>query len=210
MRCFARRRGRLNTSHPSVVGKRPRPAPHSSLGNAGARFGWIPLAVQRYRVFMGTNTLTTTTLRYFAIPEDVAREARETLRDRFGHRLRVETAQAPCRVCLRIPTAPEEMILLSYQPLPDTGPYAEIGPIFVHADPCRPYADVCAFPPDFAPRPLILRAYGHDGRIARAVVAPPGEAPEHAAALLSDNAIAEVHARHVSYTCFDFKIVRAS
>jgi len=46
---------------------------------------------------------------------------------------------------------------LSYQPLPDTNPYAEIGPIFIHA-----------------------RAE-----------------------------IAEVHVRHRSYTCYDFKVVRA-
>jgi hypothetical protein len=148
-------------------------------------------------------------LRYVPIPETVAQEARATLRDRFGHALRVESAQAPCRVCLRIPREPEELILLSHRPLTDTGPYAEVGPIFVHAQPCAPYDTQSEFPADFAERRLILRAYDRDGRIADAVVAPPGTAPERAEELLARENVSEVHVRHESYTCFDFKIVRA-
>jgi len=149
-------------------------------------------------------------LRYLAIPPAVADEARETLRDRFGHRLEVVREKAPCRVCLRIPAAPEELILLSYQPLADIGPYAEIGPIFVHADRCAPYARIEQFPADFAGRRLVLRAYNRDGRIVDALVAQPGEAPLRAAELLGRDAVAEVHVRHESYTCFDFKIVTAA
>jgi hypothetical protein len=100
------------------------------------------------------------------------------------------------------------MILMSYQPLPDTGPYAEIGPIFVHAQDCRPYSDVETFPSDFAARPLVLRAYGYDGRITDARVAEPGQARSVAAEFLGRAEVAEIHVRHVSYTCFDFKIVR--
>jgi hypothetical protein len=157
---------------------------------------------------MTTNTLVEK-LRYVAIPEEIADEARETLRDRFGHDLQVVPERAPCRVCLRISEEPEDLILLSYQPMPDTGPYAEIGPIFVHAKRCAPYTEANVFPSDFVERRLVLRAYGHDGRIVDAVVAEPGAAPERAAALLDDPAVMEVHARHESYTCFDFKIARA-
>lgn len=160
-----------------------------------------------YHGTMTTNTLIET-LRYIAIPEEIANEARETLRDGFGHELHVVQEHGPCRVCLRVSQQPEDFILMSYQPLPDTGPYAEIGPIFVHAERCRPYSDVNVFPSDFAGRRLVLRAYGHDGRIVDAVVAEPGAAPERAAAFLEDPAVMEVHVRHESYTCFDFKIVQ--
>jgi hypothetical protein len=151
----------------------------------------------------------TSTLRYLPIPETIALEARRTRKDRFGHDLRVTTNEAPCRICLRISRGPERLILLSYQPLPDSGPYAEIGPIFVHAHRCEPYDDFESFPQDFAGRRLVLRAYDHDGQIVDALVAEAGTAPQRAAALLSDRDVAEVHVRHESYTCYDFKIVRS-
>jgi hypothetical protein len=149
-------------------------------------------------------------MHYLPIPEPIAIEARTMMRDRFGHELHITKEKAPCRLCLRIPSVPQELILLSYQPLADRGPYAEVGPIFIHAAGCRPYPDVETFPVDFAARRLILRAYGSAGQIVDAVVARPGNAPERAAEFLSENRIAEVHVRHESYTCFDFKIVRAS
>jgi hypothetical protein len=147
-------------------------------------------------------------MKHLPISTEIADEARATLVDRFGHQLEATREIAPCRVCLRIPTEREEMILMSYQPLADTGPYAEVGPIFVHVHRCRPYSDVATFPPDFAARPLVLRAYGYDGRITGARVAEPGRAAADANDLLSRAEIAEIHVRHVSYTCFDFKIVR--
>jgi Protein of unknown function (DUF1203) len=150
------------------------------------------------------------TLQYLPIAHAIAQEARATRVDRFGHALHVTKEQAPCRLCLRIPKQPEDLILLSYQPLPDTNPYAEIGPIFIHAQACEPYAQQERFPEDFASRSLVLRAYGPGGEIVDAVVAQPGQAPERAAAFLSDPRVAQVHVRHDSYTCFDFKIVRGS
>ncbi|HEY2474423.1 MAG TPA: DUF1203 domain-containing protein [Candidatus Cybelea sp.] len=154
-------------------------------------------------------TTTIATLKYLPIPEDVANDARATMRDGFGHELTVVRDKAPCRVCLRISKEPEDLILLSYQPLADKGPYAEIGPIFIHADRCEVYADATEFPSDFAARRLVLRAYGYDGHIVDATVAEAGTAPARAAAFLDDNQIEEVHVRHESYTCFQFKIVRA-
>jgi Protein of unknown function (DUF1203) len=149
------------------------------------------------------------TLHFLPIPTEIAREARTQRLDRFGHTLTVTTTEAPCRLCLRISQAPEDLILLSYQPREDTGPYAEIGPIFIHADSCEPYAHVEQFPEDFKDRPLVLRAYGYDGGIVDAAVVEPGRAPQRAEHVLSDPAVEEVHVRHVSYTCYDFKIVRA-
>jgi Protein of unknown function (DUF1203) len=148
-------------------------------------------------------------LHFLPIPLEIAQEARRMRRDRFGHRLAVTRTIAPCRLCLRISNEPEDLILLSYQPLPDTGPYAEVGPIFVHALDCAPYAEVKKFPDDFVIRPLIVRAYGREGQIAGAAVTQPGAAQARAAAYLADDSIAEVHVRHISYTCYDFKIVRA-
>lgn len=155
-----------------------------------------------------TTDTETLVLQYVPIPPEVAERARRTLTDDFGHRLDVRMENGPCRSCLRISREPEEHILLSYQPLPDRNPYAEIGPIFIHARECEPYSTPEEFPADFASRSLVVRAYDNDGRIADAVVTQPGEAPETARRFLSDPNIAEVHVRHTSYTCYDFKIVR--
>lgn len=157
------------------------------------------------------NTTTSPiTLKYLPIPREIAEEARRTHIDRFGHQIQVMNSMEPCRICLRISKEPEDFLLLSYQPLRDTGPYAEIGPILIHAAHCEPYAQTQVFPADFASRQLVLRAYDYDGAIVDALVAEPGEAPERAAEFLSDTRVAEVHVRHTSYTCYDFKIVRGS
>ncbi len=147
-------------------------------------------------------------LQFVPIPEGIADRARRTMKDDFGHTLHVRSEQAPCRSCLTIPSSPESLILLSYQPLPDRNPYAEIGPIFVHARDCKPYELLDSFPEDFAGRELILRAYNYDGEISDAMIGAPGKIPALAARLLSDPNVHEVHVRHLSYTCYDFKIVR--
>jgi hypothetical protein len=163
---------------------------------------------RRYANDMTTATAATLALAYLPIPDDVAAMARQSLRDGFGHQLHIERNQAPCRSCLRISKAPEDLILLSYQPLADVNPYAEVGPIFIHAQPCAPY-DSPDFPADFLERELVVRAYNLEGRIADAVVAAPGKAERAAADFLRGDAIVEVHVRHRSYTCYDFRIVRA-
>lgn len=147
-------------------------------------------------------------MKYVPIPTDLAEQARKTLRDEFGHQLRVERNSGPCRICLRQSKEPEDLILLSYQPLSDTNPYAEIGPILIHPHACVPY-DMSAFPEDFLERELVVRAYNVEGRIADAVVAAPGDADRAASAFLENHDIAEVHVRSRAYTCFLFKAVRS-
>lgn len=130
---------------------------------------------------MNTNGVSSV-LHFLPIPLEIAQEARRTRRDRFGHQLAVTRTIAPCRLCLRIPNEPEDVILLSYRPLRDTGPYAEVGPIFIHAQDCRPYAELDKFPDDFLTRPLVVRGYGHHGQIVDAAVSEPGAARVRAAA----------------------------
>ena len=96
---------------------------------------------------------------------------------------------------------------MSYQPLPDKSPYAEIGPIFLHARECERY-NSDAFPADFLSRSLILRAYDYEGNIVDALVSQPGMAELDATTFLRNPTVAEIHVRDTTYTCYDFKIVR--
>ena len=74
---------------------------------------------------------------------------RATLVDEFGNHLKVQTGvTAPCRSCLRITRTDEPVIVFAHRPFTAAGPYAEIGPIFVHALACEPYLDTEQVPPD--------------------------------------------------------------
>lgn len=159
---------------------------------------------------MTTNDAGLPALHYLPISTHLAARVRQTRKDDFGHDAVVYRDAAPCRVCLRIGAVPENLLLLSYRPLDDCNPYAEVGPIFIHEDPCEPYSAFDAFPEDFVSREVVIRAYDREGRIAAAMVAQPGLGADAAAEFLRNPEIAEVHVRHVSYTCYDFKIVRAS
>ncbi|MBV9647220.1 MAG: DUF1203 domain-containing protein [Candidatus Eremiobacteraeota bacterium] len=150
-------------------------------------------------------------VRAIAVPDDFVARMRIAEFDDFGHRierLRSRERGNPCRSCLRLSEPGDELLLVSYRPLPDTSPYAEVGPIFIHRRECVPFQG--EFPDDFLVRPLVVRAYDRRGWISDAVIAQPGEATEAAARFLSREDVAEVHLRHVSYTCFDFKIVRSA
>lgn len=157
-----------------------------------------------------TTVATDITLAFTPIPTAIADEARATRKDGFGHDLVTQTGErSPCRMCLEISTPDEELLLMSYRPLDDDTPYAEIGPVFIHARACPPYEARLTFPPAFASRELVIRAYGYDGRIVDATVARAGGAPAAARAFLMRSDVREVHVRHVSYTCYDFKITRS-
>ncbi len=43
----------------------------------------------------------------------------------------------PCRHCLRNVEAGRDYLILAYRPFPALQPYAETGPIFLHAEPCE-------------------------------------------------------------------------
>ena len=139
--------------------------------------------------------------------------------DDAGHppRLLVDRAGgSPLRCCLRASRPGEQVALLSYAPLrrwaaacgADPGPYDEVGPVFVHADPCPGY-DGTGWPSELHGSPRMLRAYSHDGRIVRGVQVPPhGEFEKEAEELLTDPAVSVVHARAVEFGCFTFEVSR--
>lgn len=124
----------------------------------------------------------------------------------------------PARCCLRSTTEDERVALISYAPVrlsatftSETKPYDELGPIFVHADDCAGYAENDGFPAAWRDRPQVLRTYASDGRLLDGVLTQPDEDRMAAAAkLLSDPAVAFVHARSVGAGCFSFEIRRAT
>ena len=132
--------------------------------------------------------------------------------DDLGNELRPQRADGgePLRCCLREATAGEDLLLIGYRPSPLGGPYAEIGPVFVHADRCAGYAEPDAYPKGFRDRTLVFRSYGPDGRIVAGEVVAGANAEPAIERLLSRPDVARIDGRSVTYGCYLFRIEAAA
>jgi hypothetical protein len=86
----------------------------------------------------------------------------------------------------------EAYLVLAYCPFPEAQPYAEVGPIFLHAEPCGAYRQNGAIPAMYLNgEPRILRGYNRDNRIIYGTgkVVPPRDMARYAGALLGDPAV---------------------
>jgi hypothetical protein len=175
------------------------------------------LLVEAMLGYMALTSIQTFTVH--AIPADVVAELRA--RDDAGREpeLIVErVGGSPLRCCLRASRPGERVLLASYAPLrrwadtagADPGAYLEVGPVFIHAEPCAgPEHD--GWPDDFRGEPRVLRGYGANGRLRDGVVIQEGDVePERMVdALFADPKIAFIHARALVFGCFTFWIERA-
>lgn len=142
----------------------------------------------------------------------VAEEVRNASQDAYGNQLHAETQTAPgnpCRHCLRRAEEGDRLVLFSYSPFEARNPYKEVGPVFVHADGCPRYAAIDRLPEDFLNRPIVLRGYDTQQRIAEVAVVVDGSTQRRVEQLLADPGIAFVHARSFTHGCFLFRIDRA-
>jgi hypothetical protein len=115
----------------------------------------------------------------------------------------------PCRHCLRMIPEGAGMLVLAHRPFPAPQPYAEVGPIFLCADPCPPGAG-SQMPEMLASADYILRGYSPEHRIVYGTggVIPTAAIPDRAAALLDDPRVAYVHVRSARNNCFQVRIDR--
>ena len=112
----------------------------------------------------------------------------------------------PCRHCLQWANPGERMILFTYAAV-ENGPYKELGPIFVHAEPCAQYSAVTNYPAEFR-NGRVIRAYDERTSIIDARVVN-GEGPEAAIEeLLQNERAAFLHVRSVGYGCYTMGVER--
>lgn len=147
------------------------------------------------------------------IPTEHVHHIRAGGPDAHGHPAlrRVAQGQAnPCRHCLQLIPEGEEKLVLAYRPFHAAQPYAEVGPIFLHARECPAY-EASALPDWFAYlTPAIVRGYGHDHWIhyeTGAVVAG-SELADTCQKILSRRDTAYVHIRS-KFNCFQCRVDRA-
>ena len=115
----------------------------------------------------------------------------------------------PCRHCLQMIPQGAGMLILAHRPFPAPQPYAELGPIFLCADPCEAGGG-SALPEMLVSPDYILRGYGADDRIVygTGAVVPTDRIAARAADLLADPRVAYVHVRSARNNCYQVRIDR--
>jgi hypothetical protein len=151
-------------------------------------------------------------MRYVAIPTEVARHYQSGGADANGQvpeRVLAEGPGNPCRHCLKMVPEGAGMLILAHRPFLSPQPYAELGPIFLCADPCEQGGGE-ARPEILASPDYILRGYGADDRIVYGTggVVATAMIPERARELLTDARVAYVHVRSARNNCYQCRIER--
>jgi hypothetical protein len=159
---------------------------------------------------MTTSTLTFT---ISAIPPADLERIRARGRDDLGNPVEVtintDEGGSPLRCCLREATAGEAITLIAYRPADRGGPYAEVGPVFIHADACPGYQHETSYPEGFRHRQQLFRAYDQAGQQVHNQIVEPGDQEAAIAELLDRPDVDFVHSRNVLPGCYMFSIRRA-
>lgn len=150
--------------------------------------------------------------RFTPIPTEIARAYQAGGPDANGQRPEAHVSDGsgnPCRHCLGLIPEGKGMLILAHRPFPAPQPYAEVGPIFLCADPCAPGGgpDLPAMldSPDY-----IVRGYDAGDRIIYGTggVTATEAIPARASELLRDEKVAYVHVRSARYNCYHVRIDR--
>ncbi len=151
-------------------------------------------------------------MRYVAIPTDMARHYQSGGLDANGQvpeRVVLDQESGPCRHCLRMISKGAGMLTLSHRPFSAPQPYAELGPVFLCAEPCAQGGGE-ALPEMLGAPDHIVRGYGADDRIVYGTggVVVTKAIPARAEALFANPQIAYLHIRSARNNCYQCRIDR--
>ncbi|RUW66627.1 DUF1203 domain-containing protein [Mesorhizobium sp. M4B.F.Ca.ET.049.02.1.2] len=154
------------------------------------------------------------TIQFKALPTDNVRALQRGGADAYGHRPERQVSDGdgvPCRHCLKNVAAGDAYLVLAYRPFPELQPYAETGPIFLHAQECERAPEDAALPEMLESSDYIVRGYGRNDRIVYGSgggIATPDIAAR-AETLLERDDIAYIHVRSARNNCYQCRIERA-
>lgn len=153
-------------------------------------------------------------IRFHALPTDPVRALQAGGPDAYGQlpEARISDGDGvPCRHCLRNVGAGQAYIVLAYRPFPVAQPYAETGPIFLHAEPCGQAVPAAALPAILDSPDYIVRGYGADDRIVYGTgqVTMTPAIGGYAQNLFERDDIAYLHVRSARNNCYQCRIERA-
>lgn len=157
----------------------------------------------------------TASIKFVSMPTETVRAYQAGGVDANGQAPEVHVSDGdgiPCRHCQEDVAAGARYLILNHRPFPAPQPYAETGPIFLHADSCPRYPEVADLPPVFATRKLfLLKGYNAQDRIVYGTgqLVPPAEIAVAATAIFARDGVAYIHARSAFNNCFQCRIERA-
>lgn len=154
--------------------------------------------------------------RIVSLPTDYTTRLRNTGTDDLSQPVENHIANGgePCRDVLRRANPGEELILASYCPFSQAGPYKEYGPVFILADQSQENAPAEAFTlssmteTGYLSNTFVLKAYCKNERIIHALLVTPDNAEAILSELFQDSETAFVIARYAAYGCYSLRIER--
>ncbi len=153
-------------------------------------------------------------IRFVAMDTETARSLQNGGTDAYGHkpvRLNSEGGAIPCRHCLKPVAKGDDYLAFAYSPFEARQPYAETGPVFLHAEPCDRAADsVGPAPMYYYGGQYILRGYRRNNWINYEVaeIVDAKELTATAERMLERDDVAYLHMRSSRFNCFQCRIER--
>ena len=153
-------------------------------------------------------------IRFVALDPDLVRHWQQGGADANGQppeRQISDGVGIPCRLTLAMVPKGEPYLVLAHRPFPAPQPYAEVGPIFVHATAREPGGGDARLPQFLASPRYLLRGYDERDRIVYGTgqIVPTPEIPAAAERMLADQRVRYVHVRSASNNCYHCRIERA-
>ncbi|TIT46795.1 MAG: DUF1203 domain-containing protein [Mesorhizobium sp.] len=154
------------------------------------------------------------TIQFKALPTEDVRALQGGGLDAYGNTPERQVSDGdgmPCRHCLKNIAAGDDYLVLAYRPFPQLQPYAETGPIFLHAQECERAVEAEIIPEILESADYIVRGYGKDDRIVYGSggVIPTDAIVARAETLFEREGIAYVHVRSARNNCYQCRIERA-
>jgi hypothetical protein len=154
-----------------------------------------------------------TATRIVAIPTKVADAVRLTMRAPiygFPAHAEVATDDAPCRHCLRTFIAGKDRrILFTYDRFTGVESLPQPGPIYVHAEACKRYAEQNGFPEELRGSPRTLEAYGRGRHLLAQEHVSNGNFEPIIEKLFASPEVDYLQVNSTTAGCFTFRIERA-
>lgn len=149
-----------------------------------------------------------------ALSTDITRALQNGGPDAHGQtpeRIVSESDGNPCRHCLTYIPKGTEMLILAHRPFPVAQPYAETGPIFLCAEPCKRYQkdqmpEVLTHSPDY-----LIKGYGHDDRIVygTGIVIAKAQLSPQIDVIFRDDRVSYIHIRSARNNCYQARVDRS-
>ena len=158
-------------------------------------------------------------LQIVPMPSEVAENVRAPMKSAgYGfpaHRQPPTQGRAPCRHCLKlIRPQDEELILFTYDAFYGQGVPPLPGPVYIHAEPCRPFEGEGKLPEAYRGQPLTFEAFGENrSRLGEKRVdelVDGKDADQALEELFREHRVQYVHVRSTKAGCYLFRVERAS